>query len=952
MQDWKNTLNLFDTKFNMRADLAKREPLWVEKWENEGFYQKIRAVAKGRPKFVLHDGPPYANGAIHIGTAINKILKDIVIRSKTLDGFDAPYIPGWDCHGMPIEHRVEKDFGRNLSPNEVRQKARQFAGEQIDLQRKDFKRMGVLGDWSNPYTTMNFATEAEEIRVFGQMVKKGFLFRGLRSVNWCLDCASALAEAEIEYAPHHSDSIDVAFSFVDINALADKVNINPASLEKIAKNKTVAAVIWTTTAWTLPANRAVCIHPEFNYVLVDSEKGVFLLVEELAKSALKRYGVADGENINILAKVKGAVLEGLELQHPLFEERKVSIILGEHVTIESGTGLVHTAPAHGVEDFDIGKKYKLIVDDPVDDHGRFRADIPRITGKTVWQANPMVLEWLTENKKLLAVNKIEHSYPMCWRHHKPVIFRATSQWFVGMDKKGVADKTLRELALKGIEDTRFYPSWGKSRLYAMIANRPDWCVSRQRFWGVPLPLIMNVKTGELHPQTDTIIEKVAQLVEKEGIEAWSKLTIEELLPEPSAREGYEKIRDILDVWFDSGSTHATVLRRNPELYFPADMYLEGSDQHRGWFHSSLLISSALNGVPPYKSLLTHGFVVDGNGRKMSKSLGNTISPQDISNQYGAEILRMWLASTDYSTELNISKDIIARVIESYRRVRNTLRFLLANTVDFDYEKDYLPPEKWLDIDRFALTLAQDLQAKTLNDYREFEFHKVMQAITFFCSDTLGGYYLDVLKDRLYTSAKNSQARKAAQNVIYHILQMLTRQVAPILCFTAEEIWELISAEGKNNCANDNPDKSTIMLQGWYQLPTLAPEVKVAVQNRWRIITEVRTQTLKVLEELRSSGKIGSALQAEVTITTSGDTFSLLQNVGDDLRFIFICSKVKIVEDKNISDKFTISAQALNHNKCVRCWHYRDDIVESGEHIGLCGRCCENLFSKGEKRDFA
>lgn len=945
MQDWKNTLNLFDTSFPMRADLAKREPKWIDAWQELKFYEKIRAGTNGRKKFILHDGPPYANGAIHIGTAVNKVLKDMVIRTKTLDGFDAPYIPGWDCHGMPIEHRIEKDFGRNLTPNEVRQKARKFANEQIDLQRKDFKRLGVLGDWDRPYTTMNFATEAEEIRVFGQLVKKGFLFRGLRSVNWCLECGSALAEAEIEYAEHKSESIDVAFLFVDINLLAKKLNISP---DKIPGN-TASAVIWTTTPWTLPANRAICLHHELDYVLIACEKGNFLLAKELAKTALSRFGITETENLNILATAKGAELDGLHCVHPLYADRQVPLILGEHVTLDSGTGLVHTAPAHGVEDFDIGKKYNLIVDDPVDDRGVFRADFSRLAGNNVWKANPIVLAWLNENKALLSHAPITHSYPMCWRHHKPVIFRATSQWFVGMDKKGHQDKTLRELALDGINNTRFYPSWGKLRLHNMIANRPDWCVSRQRFWGVPLPLIMNIKTGELHPQTEVLIEKVALMVEKEGIEAWSKLSIEDLLPNEKDRAGYEKISDILDVWFDSGSTHATVLRKRPELYFPADLYLEGSDQHRGWFHSSLLVSSALNGVPPYKALLTHGFVVDGKGEKMSKSKGNTILPQEIFNQYGAEILRLWVASTDYSGELNISKEILTRVIDSYRRIRNTLRFLLSNTVDFNPQTDILPVDKWLDIDRYALILANEMQEKAITDYREFEFHKVMQSVMLFCSETLGGYYLDVLKDRLYTSGKNSQARKAAQNMVYQLLQMLTRLLAPILSFTAEEIWEIIAKDEKTLSADES---TTIMLQQWYQLPQLPNEQITKIKNRWTIVDKVREQTLKVLEALRVEGKIGAALQAQVEIRAKAQCYKTLAEIGDDLRFVFICSKVQLVEDNSINEDFVINASALSAEKCPRCWHYRDDVGKNPQYEGLCGRCVDNLFLAGEVRRFA
>jgi len=945
MQDWKNTLNLFDTPFPMRADLAKREAKWIEEWDQKQIYQKIRKKTENSPKFILHDGPPYANGAIHLGTAVNKVLKDMVVRTKTLDGFNAPYIPGWDCHGMPIEHRIEKDHGRNLTANEVRKKAREYANLQIELQKKDFKRLGVLGDWDNHYTTMSFKTEAEEIRVFGKLVKNGYLFRGMRSVNWCLECSSALAEAEIEYSNHTSDAIDVAFSFVNNEHIANKLNIS----SQILLNQKISAVIWTTTPWTLPANRAVCLHPEYEYSLVNTSKGIFLLAKELLESTLTRFSINDKQCIKILSTEKGAQFEGLLLTHPLFSDRQVPIILGDFVTLDSGTGLVHIAPAHGVDDFEIGKKYNLVVDDPVDNCGIFRSEIPKIAGKNVWQANPLVLDWLKENENLLSVNPIEHSYPMCWRHHQPVIFRATSQWFIGMDRKGQHQKTLREIALDGIEQTKFYPEWGKSRLYAMIANRPDWCVSRQRFWGVPLPLIINQKTGELHPQTNEIIEKVAQLVEKEGIEVWSKLTLKDLINDENKNENWEKISDILDVWFDSGSTHATVINQNSQLSFPADLYLEGSDQHRGWFHSSLLVSSALNGRPPYKSLLTHGFVVDGKGYKVSKSKGNAILPQEIFNQYGADILRLWVASTDYSGEISISKEIMTRVVDSYRRIRNTLRFLIANTVDFNPHTEKLPVEEWLDIDRYALILTHEMQKKTIKDYREFEFHKVIHTIVNFCSEAMGSYYLDVLKDRLYTAGKDSQARKAAQNTIFYILQTLTRQLAPILAFTAEEVWSEIT---KKDDSLSEDEKSSVMLQTWYQLPEIPEKETEQIKNVWEIIGTVREQVKKELENLRIKGKIGAALQAKVNISAKGGFYKVLSEVGNDLRFIFICSDVKLVQNEQLDTNFIVSAEKLLYEKCSRCWHYREDVNANPKYQGICGRCVDNLFGQGEDRKFA
>ena len=795
-KDYKDTLNLPDTPFPMRGDLAKREPAWVQAWQTEGLYEKIRAASAGRPRFVLHDGPPYANGDIHIGHAVNKILKDIIVRSKTLAGFDAPYVPGWDCHGLPIEHQIEKTHGKQADGNTARALCRTYATEQIERQKKDFIRLRVLGEWGNPYKTMTFKAEADEIRALGRILDKGFLYQGLKPVNWCLDCGSALAEAEVEYEDKTSPAIDVAFP------------VHPNHADKLAHAFGLAhlrgpafAVIWTTTPWTLPANEAVCVHPELTYDLVETSKGCLILVRELAEAALKRYGL-DGTTVG---SAKGAALEHIGLKHP-FIGREVALICGTHVTTEAGTGLVHTAPAHGADDFTVGKQYGLPINNPVGDDGRFLANVPaeigHLTGKTVWEANPLVLELLTAAGLLLKAEKLQHSYPHCWRHKTPIIFRATTQWFIGMERRarngeaaGEEAPTLRWIAERAVDDTQFFPAWGRARLEAMMKTRPDWCVSRQRNWGVPIAFFQHRETGELHPRTPELIEAVAQRVEQGGIEAWFALDAQELLGAEASQ--YRKLSDTLDVWFDSGVTHWSVLRGSHAAgnAYPADLYLEGSDQHRGWFQSSLLTACALDGHAPYKALLTHGFVVDGKGMKMSKSKGNVVAPQKVSDSLGAEILRLWVAATDYSGELSISDEILKRVVESYRRIRNTLRFLLANTADFDAAKDLLPVGQWFEIDRYALAMTRALQEQAQGDYERYEFHRVVQALQTFCSEDLGGFYLDILKDRLYTTQANSVARRSAQSALWHILQTLTRLMAPILSFTAEEVWQVMRGTG-------------------------------------------------------------------------------------------------------------------------------------------------------------
>jgi isoleucyl-tRNA synthetase len=856
---------------------------------------------------------------------VNKILKDIIVRSKTLAGFDAPYVPGWDCHGLPIEHQIEKQHGKGIAADKVRALSRAYAGEQVERQKKDFIRLGVLGDWDNPYTTMAFQAEADEIRALGKMLEKGHVYRGLKPVNWCLDCRSALAEAEVEYEDKNSDAIDVAFPVVDADALRAAFGVgikHPAYI-----------VIWTTTPWTLPANQAVSAHPDFIYDLIETEKGLLILARELAAASLDRYAL---EKRNVIASCAGAKLENLQLQHP-FQERTVPLILGTHVTLEAGTGLVHTAPAHGVDDYYVGQRYGLPIDNPVGDDGKFVAATPLYAGLSVWQANPKVIETLEQKGLLLKHGKLLHSYPHCWRHKSPIIFRATTQWFVLMD--GEHQPTLRQVALQAIDATQFYPAWGKARLAAMIANRPDWCISRQRNWGVPIPFFLDKESGELHPRTAELLEQVALRIEQSGIEAWFSLDAKELLGNEADR--YHKMSDTLDVWFDSGTTHWSVLRgsHKAESEYPADLYLEGSDQHRGWFHSSLLTGSAIDGRAPYKALLTHGFAVDGKGMKMSKSKGNVVAPQEVSDRLGAEILRLWVAATDYSGELSISKEILDRVVEVYRRLRNTLRFLLANTADFDAAAQILPVAEWLEVDRYALALTRQLQTQAIADYERFEFHKVVQALQNFCSEDLGAFYLDILKDRLYTAAVDSRARRSAQSALWHILQTVTRLMAPILSFTAEEIWQLQSGD-----ADDS-----IMLSTWHTLPVQDGEE--ALLTGWRLIREVRAEVSKVLEELRTAGGIGSSLQADVEIRASGAKYELLAALDDDLRFVLICSKTTLVRASDAGAEAVIATPSA-HAKCGRCWHWRDDVGHDTVHPELCGRCTSNLFGVGEVRERA
>lgn len=930
MPDYRSTLNLPDTPFPMRGDLAKREPAWIRQWQERRIYDKIRAAAAGRPKFILHDGPPYANGDIHIGHAVNKILKDIIVKAKTLDGYDAPYVPGWDCHGLPIELVVEKQHGKDIPPARFRELCREYAASQVERQRADFIRLGVLGDWDRPYLTMDYRFEANIIRQLGKILANGYLYLGAKPVHWCVDCGSALAEAEVEYEDKTSPAIDVAFPVADCADLGRRLGVAAGS------DCPAYAVIWTTTPWTLPANQAVAVHPDFVYDLVRTPRGVLILARDLAEAAIRRYGF---ETVEVIAQVAGRVLEGLQLKHP-FYDRQVPVILADFVSLDTGVGLVHIAPGHGHDDFVVGTRYGLKVDNPVGGDGRFYADTPLVGGLSIWEGNQRVIEELKARGHLLAAATITHSYPHCWRHKTPIIFRATRQWFIGMDIRsqgtgdgGQTSPTLRELALKAVQQTRFYPEWGRARLEAMMKNRPDWCVSRQRYWGVPIPLFVHKTTGALHPRTLELIEAVAQRVERAGIEAWFSLDAVELLGAEAAE--YEKVSDTLDVWFDSGVTHACLLKEREELRHPADLYLEGSDQHRGWFQSSLLTGCATDGHAPYAALLTHGFVVDGQGHKMSKSRGNVIAPQKVVDSLGAEILRLWVASTDYSGELSISDEILKRVVDAYRRMRNTLRFLLANTADFDMARDALPVSEWLTIDRYALALTRRLQAQTLADYRAFSFHTAMQRLHNFCSEDLGAFYLDVLKDRLYTTAAASRARRAAQNALWHILQTLTRLIAPVLSFTAEEIWALIGRS------------ESVFLELWHTLPEQEGEEELL--SRWQRLRELRTLATKRLEELRAAGQIGASLQAEVTYFADGEDYALLSSLGDDLRFVLITSSARV---ERVSGVTRVEAAPSPYAKCERCWHYRADVGADPQHPGLCGRCLSNLFGEGEARTHA
>ena len=922
MSDYKNTLNLPATDFPMKANLANREGSFLKDWQDKDIHQQIRQKFKGKPLFVLHDGPPYANGDIHIGHAVNKVLKDVIVKSKTLSGYDAPYVPGWDCHGLPIEHMVEKKKGKvghKISADEFRAACREYADKQIEKQKVDFKRLGIFGDWDNPYLTKNFKYEADIVRALGKIVKNGHLTKGFKPVHWCTECSSALAEAEVEYKDKGSDTVDVAFNVIG---------------DFFENDKPVALIIWTTTPWTLPANEAVSLHPDLDYALVDVGKSLYILSDDLLESSLERYGVKGFKKLS--KTYKGSELEGLMLQHP-FYDKQVPVILGEHVTTETGTGAVHTAPAHGQDDYVVGLQYNLPVDCPVDGRGVFIDSTEGVAGEFIFKANATIIGLLESHGTLVKHEPITHSYPHCWRHKTPVIFRATPQWFVSMTKKNLRDKVNDEIL-----NVKWIPNWGQKRIELMVGNRPDWCISRQRYWGSPITLFINKNTGELHPDTEKLFEVVAKKIELDGIEAWFKLKVEDVLG--AEAKDYEKTTDTLDVWFDSGVSHYAVLKASSYLSDVADMYLEGSDQHRGWFQSSLLTSCAINERAPYKQVLTHGFTVDQNGHKMSKSLGNVIPPQKVVNSLGADILRLWIGSTDYSGEMTVSDEILNRSADSYRRIRNTMRFMLANMQGFDPKNDLVDMNDMLVLDRWIVSKTHDLQQQVINEYDNYNFHFVMKAILNFCTNDLGGFYLDVIKDRQYTTQTDSLARRSAQSALFHISHAMVRWLSPILSFTSEEIWQFLP--GASN--------ESVFLQTWYE--GLEGNFDSPVIESCR---DINTHLRKELEEMRRNKVIGSSLDAEVDIYCKDENYQNLLGLKDELRFVFITSEARVNElsskpsdAKEIDSSIAIKVYKSKHQKCVRCWHHRPEIGQNKMHNDLCDRCVENVSGKGENRVFA
>jgi isoleucyl-tRNA synthetase len=938
----KYPLNLPETAFPMRGSLAQREPAWLKHWQEQKLYQKIRVARKGAKKFILHDGPPYANGDIHIGHAVNKILKDVIVKSKTMSGYDAPYIPGWDCHGLPIELVVEKNHGKNIDPAKFRELCRAYAAEQVEKQKKDFVRLGVLGDWDNPYLTMDYQTEADIMRALGDIHKNGYLYQGSKPVHWCTDCGSALAEAEVEYEDVNSPAIDVGFKVVDNVALSKAFGVQVAV--------DAYAVIWTTTPWTLPANQAVSVHPALEYDLVQTSKGLLILAHDLAEATLTRY---EEEGTKVLGACQGEALQGMLLQHP-FDNRQVPVICGEHVTTDAGTGLVHTAAAHGNDDWLVMRAHypdeKPRVLMGANGHF-FESDLVEfapIRGLNRKDANKVILEQMSESGALIASARLHHSFPHCWRHKTPLMQLATHQWFVGMNAQGQDGKSLREHANNAVENTTFFPDWGRARLEGMIKTRPDWCVSRQRNWGVPMPLFVHKETGELHPNTSLLLEQACLLVEKIGVEAWFSLDGDAFLADhaPENAEQYKKVTDTLDVWFDSGTTHASVLKRREALAFPADLYLEGSDQHRGWFQSSLLTGCAIDGRAPYNALLTHGFVVDGKGYKMSKSKGNVVAPQKVMDTYGADILRLWVASTDYSGELTISDEILKRVADSYRKIRNTLRFLLANVEDFDVVSQAVPYDSLLEIDRYALGMLSDLSKMCKAAYDSYELHRVGQALQHFCAEDLGAFYLDILKDRMYTNAEDSLDRRAAQTVLLKITQVLAGLMAPVLSYTAEEIWQTLYPETDD----------FVLLHDWSNpddviTPLEYADFEQSLKEKWEKIRAIRAEAAKEIEVVRGTGQVGSSLQAELVFYVMDDVYEALNSLGDDLRFVMITSSAKVYKVANASEQ-KIEVTPSAHQKCSRCWHYRADVGSHTEHATLCDRCVGNLFGASVSRHYA
>ncbi len=942
MTDYKQTLNLPKTTFPMKGNLAQLEPEMLKRWETSGLYRQIREAMAGRPKFILHDGPPYANGEIHIGHAVNKVLKDIIIKSRTLDGYDAPYVPGWDCHGLPIELQVEKKVGKpghKVTAAQFRKACREYAAKQVERQRVDFKRLGVLGEWEQPYLTMDYRFEADAIRALGHIVENGHIQKGYKPVHWCIDCGSALAEAEVEYRDKESFAIDVRFEVLDEAALMVRCH----SIPNGHGEGPLSLVIWTTTPWTLPANQAVALNPSLEYVLVQCEgprgKERLVVAEGLLKDTMSRWGIGAH---HVIAYGRGDAFEGLKLRH-CFYNREVPVILGEHVTLEAGTGAVHTAPGHGLDDYIVGQRYDLFVDNPVGANGCFVEGTELFEGEHVFTANEKVIDVLKARGALVQEARLFHSYPCCWRHKTPIIFRATPQWFVGMEQNG-----LRESALREIDQVEWKPDWGQARIRGMVENRPDWCISRQRTWGVPIALFIHKTTGELHPETPRLIEEVARRVEQEGVEAWFSLEARELLG--ADVEQYEKETDTLDVWFDSGVTHACVLEHQEGLGSPADLYLEGADQHRGWFQSALLTSVAIRGRAPYKEVLTHGFTVDEKGEKMSKSKGNVVAPQKVMKNLGADIIRLWVAATDYRSEMSVSDEILKRTADAYRRIRNTTRFLLANLDGFDPVENLVAPGDMIELDRWAVDRALQLQEEILDAYRSYQFHLIYQKVLNFCVIEMGGFYLDIIKDRQYTTRADSLARRSCQTAMYHIVEAMVRWLAPILSFTADEIWQHIPSRGKG----------TVFTKTWYDGLFVLDVGKHFDRNFWARIISVRTEVGKQLELARKEGAVGSSLDAEVDLYCDNELYKILAVLEDELHFVLISSYARLhplaerptdAVDTKVEGLFVLVTPS-SHNKCGRCWHHQEDVGANADHPELCSRCVENIGTVGEQRRFA
>lgn len=933
MADYKATLNLPKTSFAMKANLAQREPQTLKRWQESNLYQQIRDARAGRDKFILHDGPPYANGDIHIGHAVNKILKDIVIKAKTLGGYDAPYIPGWDCHGLPIEHNVEKKVGKagvKVDYATFRKKCREYAAKQVAGQKKDFIRLGVFGEWDNPYLTMDFKTEADIVRSLGKIVENGHLVKGFKPVYWSVVGGSALAEAEVEYQDKTSFSIDVKFSVVDESQLR-------VALPEMIGEGPVAAVIWTTTPWTLPSNQAVSVNPDLDYVVIQVGSERLLMAAALVESVAKRAGF---ESYEVVGQCVGASLEHLMLQHP-FYAREVPVILGDHVTTDAGTGCVHTAPDHGMEDFVVGAKYGIGTLNYVDEVGVYRDSVEIFAGDHVYKVDEKVIALLQEKDALLHHEKFVHSFPHCWRTKTPLIFRATPQWFISMNERGLLDSVK-----KAVDGVKWIPNWGEQRIKSMLDTSPDWCVSRQRTWGVPITLFVHKETQALHPRTAELIEAVAQRIEESGIDAWFDLDAAELLGDEA--QTYTKVTDTLDVWFDSGVTHFSVMQQREALGYPADLYLEGSDQHRGWFQSSLKTAMAINNTAPYRQVLTHGFVVDADGRKMSKSMGNTVSPQKVMNDLGGDVLRLWVAATDFSADMNVSDEILKRTADSYRRMRNTLRFFLSNLNDFNPSQQCVAFEDMVALDQWAVDRAAKLQAEIIACYDNYQFHMIYQKLHKFCVVDMGGFYLDIIKDRIYTMKADSPARRSAQTAQYHIVQAFVRWIAPILSFTADEVWQSLPGENEAN----------VFIAEWWTLPELSQSV-VFSNNYWQMLASVKTAVNKVLENKRSEGAIGGSLAGEVTLYCSDKLYETLNCLEDELRFVLICSSARIEkgdapENAVVTDVagLALTVNKSEYGKCARCWHHRLDVGANSDHPELCGRCVENVEGSGEERRFA